>query len=274
MELLIDYGKFQIHAYWSKKVSGLVSEITGHHAKSYATQHDIVLKFVNDNIFQGKGVFNKEFRKKGKTYPDLKISATNNDKGFDVVELRVHTSQLKYLRNELKKREKTFSNSDHLYFTYFLQVGLKEKGKVLKDKTCIYYLVIVKLSSKTQTIPIKDLVAELKMGTEDFAKKLAKESGIEEEKEELLGVENMIKVVDLEREVRGLKEDIEEKDKKLNEKDKKLNEKEKVIDEKDKKLNEKEKVIDEKEKVIDEKDKKLIEKDKEIEQLKARLKSK
>jgi len=267
MELLIDYGKFQIHAYWSKKVSGLVNEITGHHAKSYATQHDIVLKFVNDNIFQGKGEFNKEFRKKGKTYPDLKIPTIKKDKMFEIVELRVHTSQLKYLRNELKKREKTFSNSDHLYFTYFLQVNLKEKGKVLKDKTCIYYLVIVKLSSKTQTIPIKDLVAELKMGTEDFAKKLAKESGIEEEKEELLGVENMIKVVDLEREVRGLKEDIEEKDKKLNEK-------EKVIDEKDKKLNEKEKVIDEKEKVIDEKDKKLIEKDKEIEQLKARLKSK
>ena len=76
------------------------------------------------------------------------------------------------------------------------------------------------------------------MGTEDFSKKLAKESGIEEGKEELLGVENMINVIDLEREVRGLKEDIEEKDKKLNEKDKKL-----------------------------------IEKDKEIERLKARLKS-
>jgi len=84
------------------------------------------------------------------------------------------------------------------------------------------------------------------MGTEDISKRLAKESGIEEGKEELLGVENMIKVVDLEREVRGLKEYIEEKDKKLNEK----------------------------EKVIDEKDMKLIEKDKEIERLKARLKSK
>ena len=199
MELCNDYDKFQIHAYWSKKVSGLVDEITSHHTKSYATQHDIILKFVNDNIFQGKGEFNKEFRKKGKTYSDLKISAKKNDKGFEIVELRVHTSQLKYLRNELKKREKTFSNSDHLYFAYFLQVGLKEKGKVLKDKTCIYYLVIIKLSSKTQTIPINDLVAELKMGTEDFTKKLTKESGIEEEKEELLGVENMIKVVDLER---------------------------------------------------------------------------
>jgi len=245
----------------------LVNEITGHHTKKYATQHNIILKFVNDNIFQGKGEFNKEFRKKGKNYPDLKISATKNDKGFEVVELRVHTSQLKYLRNELKKREKTFSNSDHLYFAYFLELGLKDKGKVLKDKTCIYYLVIIKLSSKTQTISINDLVAELKMGTEDFTKKLAKESGIEEEKEELLGVENMIKVVDLEREVRGLKEDIGEKDKKLNEKDKILNEKDKI-------LNEKDKILNEKDKKLNEKDKKLIEKDKEIERLKAQLKNK
>jgi len=245
MELYHDYGKFQIHAYWSKKVNGLVDEITSHHTKSYATQHDIVLKFVNVNVFQGKGEFNKEFRKKGKTYPDLKISATKNEKGFEVVELRVHTSQLKYLRNELKKREKTFSNSDHLYFAYFLQVSLKDKGKVLKDKTCIYYLVIIKLSRKTQTIPINDLVAELKMGTEDFTNKLTKKSGIDEEKEELLGVENMIKVVDLERKVRGLEEDIEEKDKNLEEKDK----------------------------VIEEKDKNLEEKDKEIERLKAQLKS-
>ena len=250
MELCHDYGKFQIHAYWSKKVNSLVNEITSHHTKSYATQHDIVLKFVNDNIFRGKGEFNKEFRKKGKTYSDLKISAIKNNRGFEVVELRVHTSQLKYLRNELKKRKKTFSNSDHLYFAYFLQVGLKDKGKVLKDKTCIYYLVIIKLSSKTQTIPINDLVVELKMGTENFTKKLTKKSGIEEEKEELLGVENMIKVVDLERKVRGLEEDIEEKVKKLEEKKKSYEE------------------------IVKKKDKNLEEKDKEIERLKAQLKNK
>jgi len=219
MELCNDYDNFQIHAFWSRKVGVLVDKINSHNGKSYATQHDIVLKFINDNLFQGKGEFNKEFRKKGKTYPDLKILGKETDKVFEVVELRVHTSQLKYLRNELKKREKTFSNSDHLYFTYFLQVGLKEEGKVLKDKTCIYYIVIIKLSSKTQIIPINDLVAEIKMGTEDFTKKLMKESGIEEEKEELLGVENMIKVVDLERKVSVLEAELDEKDKQLDEKD-------------------------------------------------------
>ena len=79
------------------------------------------------------------------------------------------------------------------------------------------------------------------MGTENFTKKLTKKSGIEEEKEELLGVENMIKVVDLERKVRGLEEDIEEKVKKLEEK-KKLYEE--IVKKKDKNLEEKDKVIE------------------------------
>ncbi len=53
------------------------------------------------------------------------------------------------------------------------------------------------------------------MGTKDFTDKLAEESGIDEEKEELLGVENMIKVVDLERKVRVLEINLEEKDKEI-----------------------------------------------------------
>ena len=53
------------------------------------------------------------------------------------------------------------------------------------------------------------------MGTKDFTDKLAEKSGIDEEKEELLGVENMIKVVDLERKVRVLEVDLEEKDKEI-----------------------------------------------------------
>lgn len=71
------------------------------------------------------------------------------------------------------------------------------------------------------------MVAEIKMGTKDFTKILEKKSGIDEEKEELLGVENMIKVVDLERKYNILKE---EKDKQIKEKDKQLKEKDKEID--------------------------------------------
>ncbi len=60
------------------------------------------------------------------------------------------------------------------------------------------------------------------MGVEDFVNKLASKSGIEEEKEELLGVENMINVEDLERKVNILEARLNEKDKALNEKDKEI----------------------------------------------------
>ncbi len=53
------------------------------------------------------------------------------------------------------------------------------------------------------------------MGAEDFTKKLKKESGIDDNKEELLGVENMLKVVDLERKVSVLESELDEKDKEI-----------------------------------------------------------
>ena len=211
MDLCNDYDNFQIHAFWSKDIMVLISKITSHHGKSYATQHDLVLHFINKTLFEGKGVFNKEFRVKGKKYPDLKIPIKETEKNFEIVELKVRTSQLKYLRAELKKREKVFSTSDHLYFSYLLQAGSKEEGKIIKDRACIYYLVIIKISKKTETIPINELVEAIRMGTDNFTKELAEKSGLDEEKEELLGVENMIKVVDLERKVSVLKAEHEEK---------------------------------------------------------------
>jgi predicted RNase H-like nuclease (RuvC/YqgF family) len=63
------------------------------------------------------------------------------------------------------------------------------------------------------------------MGTKDFTKKLAEKSGIDGEKEELLGVENMIKVVDLKREVRALKGELKEKDKEIERLKSQLNDK-------------------------------------------------
>lgn len=213
MDLCKDYFNFQIHAFWSKDISALIAKITSQHGKSYATQHDLVLNFINDTLFEGKGELNKEFREKGKSYPDLKIPLRDTKEGFEIVELKVRTSQLKYLRGELNKREKVFSTSDHFYFSYILQIGSKGEGKIIKDRACIYYLVIIKISKQTKTIPINDLVDAIKMGTDNFTKELAEKSGLDEEKEELLGVENMIKVVDLERKVSMLESTLDEKDK-------------------------------------------------------------
>ena len=236
MDLFKDYGNFQIHAFWSKDITVLVNQITSHHAKSYATQHNIILTFLNETLFQGEGELNKEFRKRNKTYPDLKVPAKETEKGFEIVELRVHTSQLKYLRYELRIREKTFSNSDYLYYTFFLQAGSKEEGKIIKDRDCIYYLVIIKISKQTLSLPINELVEEIRMGTKDFTKELAEKSGLDVEKEELLGVENMIKVVDLERKLNMKVADLEERDKQLEERDKQLEERDKRLEEKDKEI--------------------------------------
>ena len=149
MEICNDYDNFQIHAFWSRKVMFLISKITSHLGKSYATQHDLVLGFINEMLFEGKGKFNKEFRVKGGRYFDLKVPVEDGKRRFEVVELKVRTSQLKYLRDELNKRENVFSNSDYLYFSYLLQVGSKEEGKIIKDRGCIYYLVIIKISKQT-----------------------------------------------------------------------------------------------------------------------------
>ena len=101
-------------------------------------------------------------------------------------------------------------------------MGSKEEGKVILDRTCIYYLVIIKISKSTLTIPINELISDIRMGTKHFAEELKEKSGIDGEKEELLGVDNIFKVVDLERElqIRDLK--LEEKDKIIDDKDKEI----------------------------------------------------
>ncbi len=203
MDFNKNYNRFQIHAFWSEDINELIEKLIKTPAKSYTTQHDLVLAFINDKLFKGKGKFNKEFREKGGRYFDLKVSTDKKD--FEIIELKIHTSQLKYLRNELKKGKVTFSNSDKLYFCFLLQVRSKVGHKIIKDRRFIYYLVIIKLSKSVIEIPINKLVDEIRMGTEDFTKKLAKESKLDEKKEELLGVENIIKVVDLERKLKTIK---------------------------------------------------------------------
>ncbi len=234
MHLINDFEHFRIHAFWSRDIRSLANEITRLHAKSYATQHDLVLNFINNTFYRGDGEFNKQFRKKGGKYYDLKIPSEESKKRFKILELKLRTSQLKYLRRVLKKLGKIFSLSDFLFYCFFLRRALKDKSKELKANVCIYYLVIIKLSKKAQTTPLDELVREIKMGTEDFTKKVMKKSGVDEEKEELLGVENMIKVDDLERKNRLLKAKVEEQHEKLEEKDKKLEEIDKKLEEKDK----------------------------------------
>ncbi|KKM97999.1 hypothetical protein LCGC14_1162300 [marine sediment metagenome] len=238
MKLFHDYKAISFHAFWSRDTSKVINEVLNKKSKSYATHHDIFLRFLNDKLFKGQGVLNREFRRKGKTYPDLLIPSKTEGKEHEIIELRTHTSELKYLRLELNKREKIFAFSDYLYFAYFLRRVWKEKNEILKVHDCIYYLVIISIPKKTEKIPINELEAVIKMGAEDFNKKVAEESGIDSEREELLGVDNIFKAVDLER--------------RLEEKGKQLKEKEDLIKEKEKQLKEKEKEIKQLKKQLDE----------------------
>ena len=224
MKLFHDYKDISFHAFWSRDTSKVINELLNKKSKSYATHHDIYLRFINSKLFKGQGVLNKEFRRKGKTYPDLLIPSKTEGKQNEIVELRTHTSELKYLRRELNKREKIFAFSDYLYFAYFLRRVWKEKNEILKAHDCIYYLVLISIPKKTEKIPINELVTTIKMGAEDFTKKLAEESGIDSEKEELLGVENMFKTVDLERR-------LEEKEREVKEKEKEIKQLKKLLDE-------------------------------------------
>jgi len=73
---------------------------------------------------------------------------------------------------------------------------------------------------------MKDLLNNIREDAKDFTEKLKHESDIDLEEEELLGVDNIIKVVDLERELEENKEEHKEELKKIK----------KIIKEKDKEI--------------------------------------
>ena len=131
----------------------------------------------------------------------------------------------------MNKREKIFAFSDYLYFAYFLRRVWKERNEILKARDCIYYLVIISIPKKTEKIPINELVTTIKMGAEDFTKKVAEESGIDSESEELLGVDNIFKAVDLERRLEAKETIIKEKEQQLKEKEKEIKQLKKQLDE-------------------------------------------
>ncbi|MFO8019117.1 MAG: hypothetical protein R6U96_10810 [Promethearchaeia archaeon] len=246
MDFETEYENYHLHAFWSREITDLIEKMTNGLGKAYATQHDLVLHFINETLFGGAGEFNKEFCVKGGRYPDLKVPTDDPEKEFEIVELKLRTSQLKYLRAELKKRDTVFSTSDHLYFSYLLQLKSRHEDKPILERNCIYYLVIIKISKPTLSIPINKLISDIKMGTKHFTEELNEKSGVDEEKEELLGVDNIIKAVDLER---------------------KLSEKEYLLEEKEKQLEKKKRALEEERKL-------RREKEKEIERLKAQLKKK
>ena len=229
MSYSYQYIDYEFIAFWSKEVIELIRELKKVHAKNSTTQHDLALRFVNDRLFEGKGTLIKGKPIKDQKYSGLKVflNATRNS---ITIEFKLRTSVLKYLQEELRDKEDLFSRNDYLYFSYFLQRKSKDKTKILKVYDCMYYLVVITFSKKVRGIDLKELVNKAKQDAKDFTEKVANESGVDFEEEELLGVENIIKVVDLERENQAKDKIIEEKEKTIEEKEKTIEEKDKIIE--------------------------------------------
>jgi hypothetical protein len=235
-----DYDNFLIHTFWSKPITDLINKTKEKSGKDFTSSHDLLLEFVNKALFDGEGEFNKEFRRKGRHYFDLKVPTHNSHDEFEIIEFKYHSSQLKYLRYELKRREEIFSHNDYLYFSYLLRRVSKKEDKIINESVCIYYLVVIILSKNICEIPIDKLIEDIKMGTEDITKDVAKKSDIDEEEEELLGVENIIKVVDLERKLedqkKRYKRELKVKEKELKQREEELKEEKKLRKAKEKEI--------------------------------------
>lgn len=217
-----DYSNYIFEAFWSKEVNRLVQELNNVKAKSHATHHEIGLKFINKQLFNNKGRFDKRRRKMGGIYSDLRIPSSNTKKRDYNIEYKLYSSKLKNLRKVLDQREKIFVYNEYIYFSYFLQRKWRDKTKLLKTHSCIYYLVILILPKKILSLEMKELLNNIRDDAKDFTEKLKHESDIDLEEEELLGVDNIIKVVDLERELEENKEELKKIKEIIKEKDKEI----------------------------------------------------
>jgi len=129
------YQNCEFKAFWSKEINNLVKDLKVLYAKSYTSQHDTTLQFVNKRLFEGKGEIIEGHHKKGESYSDLKVPIKRSKKSI-IIEYKLCTSQLKYLRRELTNAKDIFFRNDYLYFSFFLQRVWKDKTKILKVHDC------------------------------------------------------------------------------------------------------------------------------------------
>nr|MDO8118870.1 hypothetical protein [Candidatus Sigynarchaeota archaeon] len=244
MHVTLECKHVSFHAFWSKDVNRLIDAFMQTPGKAHATHHELGLDFINDQLFGGGGIKNSDYRQRGKVYPDLIVPSSTPGKEHEVVEFKLHTSEFRYLRHEVNALDETFQKSDYLHYSYLLQRAWRDKSKALKTRGCIYYLVVVVLPRSTMGIPTNELMVEIRMGAEDLTKKLAEKSGIDADDEELLGVDNIIKVVELERILEQKDQQLEQKDQQLEQKDQQLEQRDQQLEQKDQQLEKKEKEIE------------------------------
>ncbi|MHA1339593.1 MAG: hypothetical protein ACTSO2_06355 [Promethearchaeota archaeon] len=209
-QLKIIYEDINFAVFWCSDVMQFVKKLRSIKSKAYATQHDIALDFVNLHLFGNRGVKSHEFRKKGKKYPDLVIPPeyTKRSSNF-IVELKIKTSELKYLKRTINQLDEMFRLSDEILYTYFLIVKPKFKdGKYIR-KDCLYYYVIIRIKKEKVNKLSKDkIIEQVRVGANVVKEELYNKRIVNKDKEELLGVDNILRTEDLEMEVEVLKDEL------------------------------------------------------------------
>ncbi len=172
------------------------------------SHHDLLVKFVNRELFGEAGKLDRKKRVRGSKHNDLTLPSK-------VIEFKFRSSALESLPDILRKAKDIFSRNDFIYFGYLRKRSKKDKTKIIKIQGCLYYLIIIVFQKEIEPLNLKALLKELRKEEMIFTKEIAEKSGIDLDDEELYAVGNMIKEIQLENV-------IAEKDKELAEKDKEL----------------------------------------------------
>jgi hypothetical protein len=214
---------FRFIAFWSKKITEFVDQIEKIGTNARVTHHDLLVNFVNEEYFNGAGELDHKKRVRGSKHDDLSLPSK-------VIEFKLRSSALTSLPGVLRNAKDIFTRNDFLYFAYLRRRIKKDKTKIIKTRSCIYYLIIIIFPKEIEQLNLKALLKEIRKEEIEFTKEIAQKSGIDMDDEELYAVGNMINEIKLERK-------LEEKDKIIEEKDKAIEEKDKIIKRLKKQLN-------------------------------------
>jgi hypothetical protein len=187
-------------------VTRFVDEIKSTPSNAPATYHDLLVKFINKEYLNRAGKLNHKKREKGSKHDDLILPS-------EVIEFKFRSDALRSLAGILRIRNDIFIRNNYLYFSYFRKWGKKSKTKVIKTRSCIYYLYTIIFKRDILDLDSKTLLKDVIKEEMEFTKEIAKKSDVDLDDEELYSVGNMIKEIKLEEELAEKDKTIEEKDK-------------------------------------------------------------
>ncbi len=127
---------FKLIAFWSERVTSFFAEINNTAANAHATHHYLLVNFINKEYLNDAGKLDHLKRVKDSKHDDLTLPSK-------VIEFKFRSDALKSLPDILRNRREIFNRNNSLYFSYFRRWGKKTKIKVIKTRSCSYYLYTI-----------------------------------------------------------------------------------------------------------------------------------